>query len=279
LRLGVAAAVALATMAGLPSAAFADGTSSAWKSDDGDIGAGAGNSGGGGGSARSGGGSAAKVTCTYSRLSDERQLEADELARKGWSSEKTSEVGAWYQKVCVDEAGRSTGTVVWIPDRTATARQLAEEAFDRTTVPLPEVRLNPPDGSDQVVNLPTWLWVDPAQWQSVTASASAGPISVTVTARPQRIEWDLGNGDRVACPGPGTPYDASRPAADQASSCSYTYRRSSAAAPEGTYRIKASVVWRVTWVASGVAASGDLGSVSRTTTIPVRVAEVQAVNQ
>jgi hypothetical protein len=100
-----------------------------------------------------------------------------------------------------------------------------------------------------------------------------------VTASPQRVDWSMGDGNSVTCTGAGTAYDPARTPDEQHTDCSYTYRRGSAGQPNGTFVIVATSVWDVTWTATGVAgAGGDLGGITRTNTIPVRVAEIQAVN-
>ena len=159
---------------------------------------------------------------------------------------------------------------------------LAQQALDYNRLPLPGVDMSPPAKSDQLVNLETWLWVDPAAFQPVSASAAAGGVAVTTTASPERVTWDMGNGDRVTCAGPGTPYDPSKPASAQQTSCSYTYRQSSAGQPGGAFPVTATVSWQVTWTATGVAAgqpaAGNLGVVTRSSTANVRVAEAEATN-
>src|SRR5207244_3829971 len=103
-------------------------------------------------------------------------------------------------------------------------------------------------------------------------------ITVTVTAEPQRVVWDMGNGDQITC-GPGTPYDPSKPEADQQTDCSYTYRYSSAAQPNERYVITATVEWVATWTAAGAPGGGSLGVVRRSSSVAVRVAEAEAINE
>ena len=154
------------------------------------------------------------------------------------------------------------------------ADELAEMASSRLPLPLPEARMNP-DG-DQTVNLPTWLWVD--NWRTETRSATAGGVTSTVVATPVEQRWTFGSpAERVVCREAGTPYDTSRPSSEQSTSCSYTFRHSSAGQPGDAYRVTVTLVWHVTWT-SNIGASGDLGLVSRTRTIPTRVAEHQALN-
>ncbi|HSK98695.1 MAG TPA: hypothetical protein VK891_18855 [Euzebyales bacterium] len=152
---------------------------------------------------------------------------------------------------------------------------LAQRAAAVLDLPEPAMRMNP-DG-EQVVRLHSWLWIPAAQWEPRQVSASAGPVTSTVTATPVRLAWDMGNGDRVSCDGPGTPYRQAAQVATPA--CGYTYRHSSAGQPDDAYRVTATLDWELTWTASGAPGGGDLGTVSRSTTRSVPVAEVQALVQ
>ena len=223
--------------------------------------------------------------CTYTPLSAQDSGFADQNAAEGWGPPKGTGPGAWYRKVCVvDAAGNTSGTVVWLaqPPPAVDPAALARQALDYNRLPLPGVEMSPPASRDQLVNLETWLWVDPSAFQPVSASAAAGGVAVTTTAAPEQVTWDMGNGDRVTCAGPGTPYDSSKPAAEQQTSCSYTYRTSSAGQPGDAFRVTATVSWNVTWTATGVAAgqpaAGNLGVVTRSSTVTVRVAEAEATN-
>lgn len=223
------------------------------------------------------GGSAAP-RCEYAQLDAEESETAERLARKGWLSPRAEEPGAWFQKICFDDNGMSSGSTVWVRDR-VDPEALARQALERVPLPPPRVRMNPSAGAGAVTNVETWLWIDPGQWQPVSASASAGGVTVTTTATPERVVFDMGSGDKVTCAGPGTPYDPTRRAAEQTTSCAYTYRRSSAHQPDGRYVVSATVFYRVRWSASGIAAGGALAPISQTESVPLRVAEIQALNQ
>jgi hypothetical protein len=219
--------------------------------------------------------------CSFSILEGEDAAAAEGFANSGWSSAKQGEgPGKWYRKVCTDEQGQSRGTVVWVADRESVDPVvLAEQAAERVAVPEPSVNLNPSLAQNQIVNLATVLWIDPAQWQPVTTSASAAGVTANVAARPLRVEWDMGNGDTVTCEGPGTPFDPSAPDVTPDDACLYTYRRSSATAPNGAFTVTATTVWEVSWDAEGAPGGGSLGLSRRSTSFPIRVAEIQAVNQ
>ena len=99
-----------------------------------------------------------------------------------------------------------------------------------------------------------------------------------MTATPTRVVWDMGDGETVTCGGPGTPYDTSRPSAEQQTDCSYTYERTSAGQPNDRFRVTATVFWSVSFT-SNVGAGGTLGEVSESREFTLRVAQAQALNQ
>lgn len=272
----IAGLVAVLTVVGFASPAAADGTGDAFNDGD-EIGAEVDLVSGG----SRGSGSGGEALCHYRRLDEAGDALADQMAEDGdWSEQPGEGPGAWYQLVC-ELNGRlaPSVTIVWLPDATVDPEALAQQALDRTPIPAPEIRLNPPEGRDQVVNVPTWMWIDPAAWVPVSATAAAGGVSVTATATPTSVSWDMGNGDVVTCSGPGTPYDRTVAPDDQRSDCTYTYRRSSAGRVGGAYTMRVTTTWGVTWTVSGAPGGGSLGTAQRTTTTAVRVAEIQAVNE
>lgn len=154
------------------------------------------------------------------------------------------------------------------------ASELALMARSRLPLPLPAARMSP-DG-DQTVNLESWLWVE--NWETQTRSATAGGVTSVVVATPVEQRWTFGSpSEKTVCTDAGTRYDLSRQPSEQSTNCSYTFRHSSAGQPDDAYRVTVTLVWHVTWT-SNIGASGDLGFVSRTSTIPTRVAEHQALN-
>lgn len=189
------------------------------------------------------------------------------------------EPGELYVLVCRDAAGRTVKSLLQRFDPAdplggiaATERAL-DEARRRLDLPLPSPGLNPPGA--QLVGVPTWLWVD-GPWAPASATAQVAGTSATVTAVPVSVVWSPGDGTTVTCDGPGTAYDPTRPPADQRSACTHTYGRSSAALPGGAYALAATVTYEVTW-SSSTGAGGSLGTLTRTSTVPVAVEEAQAL--
>jgi hypothetical protein len=157
------------------------------------------------------------------------------------------------------------------PDLAAIARQV----YDEVPLVFPDPHTAPPVDADQLVGLPTWLWIGPAAFQTFRADASLAGITVTVTAEPVDVTWGMGDGGTETCDGPGTPWD---PAGgdDQSTDCSHLYRYVSSEQPGGRYSASVTVRWAVSWTSS-TGAGGSLPDATRTTTFDLRVTERQAV--
>lgn len=232
------------------------------------------------------GGGESTSRCSWTRVPD------DEVDHLWWNA--GSEVGSgiadeggapdpaafvWYWKSCPADGGAAAPVLVPVPrdSEPVDPVDLREEAMDRLQLPTPTIEFNPP--SDQVVHVESWLWIDDAIWREHSKSVTAGEVTVTATARPRRVIWSMGNGDVVVCDGPGTPYDATRPPAEQSTSCAYTYQHSSAGQPGHAYRVTADIEWDVSWTVTGAPGGGALPTLTTSSATSVRVAEMQALNQ
>lgn len=182
---------------------------------------------------------------------------------------------------------RSCGTavdLVWVVPITGAAAVPAAEADVRKLLPVPTPRMVPPDTDPHgftYTQVPLWWWLPSDQWHPVSATATAtnGPqtVSATVTAAPSQIQFDPGDGSgTVVCPGPGVPFDRSKPLSAQSTPCQYTYRQSSSTGPTGTFPATWTVVWTVSWTASD-GTGGTLPALQTTTTRDLAVAEDQSV--
>jgi hypothetical protein len=161
--------------------------------------------------------------------------------------------GGWYVKVCYNDDGTTTaglGGAVWVPGAPPTVdpAALAREARSRLNLPSVVIRLNPP--GKQLVNLPVWLSLDSASWHPQSATATAGAVSVTATARPVQATWSMGDGSRT-CAGRGTAWSPGTDPSAASPDCGYVYRRSSASAPGDAFTITVTVTWDVTWAGAG----------------------------
>lgn len=282
-RFVTAALAVLIGVLGWQSAAFAGGQTDQWVDDDG-VGVSAVSDNDAGGTHGTGDArhDASAPVCSYDMLTDDDAASADDFSKSGVGPQKGDGPGAWYRQICTYPNGSTTGIVVWraqVVDPAALARQ----ALDYSTIPVPQLALNPSNDQTQLVNLPVWLAVTGETWKPVSASASADGVSVTTTAAPTKVVWNMGDGNAVTCSGPGAVYNPSLPDTSQHSDCTYIYRTSSSGQPNNAFTITATEQYHVTWVATGVPAgtpaAGDLGVITKVSTLTVHVGELQALNQ
>ena len=187
--------------------------------------------------------------------------------------------GQWVFPVCSGPGAIDPMPPFWVSGATPPAAVVvqtspvvvAQQAVKHLGLTSPQVEMAPPDGSPQLVGVATWLWVDPAGWHPVSASASAGGVTTTATAAPTKVVWDMGDGATVTCDGPGTPYDPADPGGSTA--CSYTWP-----AP-GSYTVTATAYWSVTWTAVGAPGGGNLGVMAGPPAeVSVTVTQSEAIN-
>ncbi|TGB06025.1 hypothetical protein E2651_23945 [Streptomyces sp. MZ04] len=171
-------------------------------------------------------------------------------------------------------------------ENAVTPEILAELAYAKIKIPGTKVTLAPENVTK--VNLHTWAWLDKAKFKpvSVTASlnASGENIEATTTAEPQSLKIEPGTKDAQSHPASGecaiskdgsigAPYV--RGNADKIPPCGVTYLRSSG---DGTYALKATVTWKVTWEGTGVP-GGNLPAGTFGTTQNITVEEIQSINR
>lgn len=188
--------------------------------------------------------------------------------------------GAWYVYQC------STGShdavyrpPVWIPNGqpgpapAPSPAQLAQQALNQLRLPTPKIEANP--AGEQLVTLPTWLWLDRSSWGDVAATAAVPGVSVTAVAHPTAVTWSMGDGGSVTCTGPGTPFPTGGNPKSASPDCGYTYRTSSAGQPEQAFPVTATVNWTVTW--SGAGQGGTFPNMTTAATVAFQVAESQGI--
>ncbi|MFE7900765.1 hypothetical protein ACFU3E_25300 [Streptomyces sp. NPDC057424] len=168
-------------------------------------------------------------------------------------------------------------------DNAVTPEVLAELAYAEIRVPGTKVTLAP--AAQTKVNLPTWAWLDAADFKpvSVTASVPVIGIAATATAEPISLRIEPGTKDAVTYPASGVcdinngrigePYAKGK--ANQSPPCGVRYLRSSG---DGTYPLQATVTWKIEWTGTG-GAGGDLPDGTFGATQDVVVQEIQAVNR
>ena len=148
--------------------------------------------------------------------------------------------GMWYLLTCPNQTSSPRiEHLVWVPTLANTAPpkspvgadpgSLAAQAEGSIVLPAPSIQLSPANFS--VVNLPSWLAIDPTLWHPFKATATAGGVTVSALATPQHVIWNMGDGGTIQCDGPGNSFNSEIPDTTQRPSCAYTYKASSDGQP------------------------------------------------
>jgi hypothetical protein len=217
------------------------------------------------------------VTCTWT-VEGDQSIDPGAVAQYG---------GTWYAVSCSDGTSVPIGVFVPtgstnVPVPVVQAGALAATARNLLQLPEPKAAHSPTGRA--LVGLPTWFWIDPAQWRPLTQRTAAGPVFAVVTATPTTSVWDPGDGSAaLSCTGPGTPYDTGMPESAQSTDCSYTYLRSSAGQPQTgpdvndrAYTVTVTTTWQITWRGSG-GTGGTLAPLTRQSTFTLPVAQRETV--
>lgn len=172
--------------------------------------------------------------------------------------------GEWLHLYCGDE----WLDFVFLPEQ----QQVDPTTLARSvmiTPPAPVLRTSPTT-EDHLVNVEAWFWAE--TWEGISEPATAGSVTVNVSAEPTSLIVDPGDGSRpFTCPGPQPVYNLNLPASAQSSNCTHTYMRA------GNYTATATLVYDVSFT-SNVGVNGGLGTIEPTSTTALAVAEAQAIN-
>lgn len=195
----------------------------------------------------------------------------------------TPDEGSVYQCLLDGNVGQAPqlGARFFVPNGQAPLVDpavLAERAMDQLELAVPEIHIAPDPPLATYVGLETWLWLPDGQWDSLSLTVSAGPTSVTVTATPVRVDWDLTEGS-TSCASAGRPWVRGMSSSAQ-TDCSYTFSTLSDGQPDGKYAVSATIAYSATWTCSGACLTdnGDLGEVpSLTSNDAIEVDERQSV--
>ncbi|MEU6653355.1 ATP/GTP-binding protein [Streptomyces sp. NPDC046900] len=217
-----------------------------------------------------------KVKCTYTKV--DQKPPADHPVWEGKDPKKND----LYFRSCSDGGQDNPDGFVVVPTGQPPAPQvdpqeLAQRAVDSMTLLGPDVA-SPRATGRYIVGVPMWMWVDqsPTTYGPNSASATAGGVTVTATAKVSKIVWKMGDGSVVTCHGPGEKYAAAY-GRQESPTCGHTYTATSASRPAGTYTVTATSTWTVDWqVAGGGGASGRLLE-TRQSQMQVAIGELQVV--
>jgi hypothetical protein len=151
-------------------------------------------------------------------------------------------------------------------DLLAVARDYMEANLE-----APPLVHNAPAGA--VVNLETWVWADPAEWEPTTVTAEAFGVSASTTATPAALglhphPWAaIPSG---ACVDGGTPWSGVEGSTD----CSLQFHRAGRTAADSVTAVGATTTWTVT-----TEPATPPEQLSRDSTATLRVREIQVVGR
>lgn len=192
--------------------------------------------------------------------------------------------GGIYWASCPFSGGQQSGAYVWLPQPPAglppSPAQLAKQAAASFKFPKPSGHRSPSETLKyrgypfSYVNLWLYTWTDPGTWKTMTATASAGGNSATVTATPTSLTYDPGDGSAgVSCGGPGRPWvESDGNNAPSGGACGDRYQQVTSAPITSTQTI----TWKITWTGSG-GTSGTLPDQSTSTSGQLQVMQIQTV--
>ena len=217
-------------------------------------------------------GSGAASNCTW------RVLNADDTRVAMYDADGTrltSPTGRWLERVCDGQAVAVNGAFA-VPEgqRSVDPAVLARQARQSVAIPEPPISTSPRSDRKLYTRVPTWLWIDGGWWRAYSATADAGGVSTTAVATPVRAIWDMGDGGRTICTGPGTPWRPGLP--DSEAKCSYLYKNSSAGQRAGTFTMSVTVEFAISWTSS-IGPGGGLAPITRSASTAVQVGEIQAI--
>ncbi|MET7563695.1 ATP/GTP-binding protein [Streptomyces sp. NPDC005479] len=238
----------------------------------------AGHQGGGG---KGGKTKARKPECTPAQKLDPQPPPNSEL----WKGHDANGEGAIYARTCryfmADGASTLiTETVYGGPGGPAAPAVdpavLAQEAVDKMLLRGPQIGITPKPGGKGVVGMPVYMWTAKGAetYGPNSASATAGAVTVTATAKVSKIVWAMGDGTIVTCTTAGTPYKSEfgkKPSPD----CGHRYAQPSSTEPSGKWHVTATSTWTIDWQGGGQ--TGQLTEI-RNSTVDITVAEVQVLN-
>lgn len=198
--------------------------------------------------------------------------------------------GAVYTRFCPEgmAAATAAGAIglgyeeFWSATEPAAAavdpRVLAQQAVDKMLLTGPDIDINPRPGGRGLVGMPVWMAADPSPttWGPNTASATAGAVTVTATAKVSRVVWSMGDGTSVTCHGPGSVYKTSY-GLRKSPTCGHVYTDPSSTVASGRFRVTATATWAIDWQVDGGGEAGQLTEV-RTSAVALTIAESQALN-
>ncbi|MEV0521833.1 ATP/GTP-binding protein [Streptomyces sp. NPDC050439] len=204
---------------------------------------------------------------THGKKKNERQdckvKKMDPQPPKGSALWEGHSGGAVYERECRFSTDGGIGTIpmpFWAAEAPPAIdpEVLAQEAVDKMNLVGPDIA-SPRTAGRYTVGVPMWMWVDtsPTTFGPNTATATAGNVTVSATAKVASIRWSMGDEKSVTCQGAGTKYKASY-GMTKSPDCGHLYRTSSKDHAGGHFKGTATATWAVDWQVTGGA--GEQGA-------------------
>lgn len=159
-----------------------------------------------------------------------------------------------------------------------TPREVAQIAIDEMRLSAINIGIAPEPGPNSIglVGMPVWMWAQAPNEHTfgpITATASAGGITITAAAKVLHIIWNMGDGTEVVCDTAGTPYKPEFGRKDSPD-CGHTYTLSSVRETDDAYTVTATSSWVITWAGAGQTGTIRLDGLNRSTQIRIGEAQV-----
>lgn len=191
--------------------------------------------------------------------------------------------GAIYDCVRLNPGETSIGdrTRLWSPgppEAGLSPEVAAQLVVAQMDLKAADIGIVPEDAPGRIgaVGAPVYMWTTPGPttFGPQVLTASAGGVTITATAKVDRIVWSMGDGTSVTCRTPGTVYQ-DRFGFNPSPDCGHRYTRTSAGKPGNAYPVTATSFWVVKWTGPG-GSSGQI-PLTLTATTSIQVGELQAL--
>lgn len=153
---------------------------------------------------------------------------------------------------------------------------VARQLVKRAPFELANAQMAPPPNYHSYINYLNWLWIPQSQWHGVSVSLTAAGATVTLTAKPTYVLWDMGNGESTSCAGSGRAWVTGMPE-DAPTNCAFRYSTMQDAEGD-TWTISARITYAVGWTCVGNCGgqtAGDLGDVTAPAGAPTSITVLQ----
>jgi hypothetical protein len=189
--------------------------------------------------------------------------------------------GAVYDCVTTDSGPFTPVARMWLPqppEAAMTPEQAAQIVVRRMDLRAADIGIVPEDDPGRIgaVGAPVYMWTTPGPttFGPQTLTGSAGGVTITATAKVDRVVWSMGDGTSVTCRTPGTIYE-DRFGFRDSPDCGHRYTQTSAGKPGSAYPISATSFWLVDWTGPG-GSSGQI-TLDLASSTSIVIGELQAL--